>query len=98
MRLTGRIACPPAPLPLPRCSKLKFRVLDECDEMLNMGFVDDVEKILNAGVDTATVQVGALLPSPCCRAPAADGRVESTATLAAWQYQQAHTGGASCGS
>lgn len=24
------------------------RVLDECDEMLNMGFVDDVEKILNA--------------------------------------------------
>jgi superfamily II DNA/RNA helicase len=30
-------------------SKLRFRVLDECDEMLNMGFVDDVEKILNAG-------------------------------------------------
>ncbi len=24
--------------------------------MLNMGFVEDVEKILNAGVDTATVQ------------------------------------------
>jgi ATP-dependent RNA helicase DDX21 len=24
-------------------------VLDECDEMLNMGFVDDVELILNAG-------------------------------------------------
>ena len=22
----------------------RFRVLDECDEMLNMGFVDDVEK------------------------------------------------------
>ena len=35
---------------------LKFRVLDECDEMLNMGFVDDVEKILNAGVDVASVQ------------------------------------------
>lgn len=35
---------------------LKFRVLDECDEMLNMGFVDDVEKILNAGVDCASVQ------------------------------------------
>jgi hypothetical protein len=30
-------------------TKLRFRVLDECDEMLNMGFVDDVEKILNAG-------------------------------------------------
>ena len=27
---------------------LRFRVLDECDEMLNMGFVDDVEKILGA--------------------------------------------------
>lgn len=25
---------------------LKFRVLDEADEMLNMGFVDDVETIL----------------------------------------------------
>ena len=24
-------------------------MLDECDEMLNMGFVDDVEKILGAG-------------------------------------------------
>lgn len=35
---------------------LKFRVLDECDEMLNMGFVDDVEKILNAGVDSSSVQ------------------------------------------
>lgn len=23
----------------------RFRVLDECDEMLNMGFVDDVEKV-----------------------------------------------------
>lgn len=25
---------------------LKFRILDEADEMLNMGFVDDVELIL----------------------------------------------------
>ena len=33
----------------------RFRVLDECDEMLNMGFVDDVEKILSAGGD---IQVG----------------------------------------
>ena len=34
--------------------------------MLNMGFVDDVEKILNAGVDTAAVQTllfSATLPS-----------------------------------
>lgn len=31
-------------------SQLRFRVLDECDEMLNMGFVEDVEKILNAGI------------------------------------------------
>jgi ATP-dependent RNA helicase DDX21 len=27
-------------------SSLKFRVLDEADEMLRMGFVDDVELIL----------------------------------------------------
>lgn len=26
---------------------LKFRVLDEADEMLNMGFVEDVELILS---------------------------------------------------
>lgn len=31
-----------------RLRDLRFRVLDECDEMLNMGFVDDVEKILGA--------------------------------------------------
>lgn len=30
-------------------SKLCFRVLDEADEMLNMGFVEDVEYILSAG-------------------------------------------------
>ncbi|EFN57631.1 hypothetical protein CHLNCDRAFT_20835, partial [Chlorella variabilis] len=39
-----------------KLNQLRFRVLDECDEMLNMGFVEDVEKILNAGVDAATVQ------------------------------------------
>jgi ATP-dependent RNA helicase DDX21 len=32
-----------------KLQRLRFRVLDECDEMLNMGFVDDVEKILNGG-------------------------------------------------
>jgi len=31
-------------------------VLDECDEMLNMGFVDDVEMILNAGGSSENMQ------------------------------------------
>jgi ATP-dependent RNA helicase DDX21 len=35
---------------------LRFRVLDECDEMLNMGFVEDVETILTANVDADKVQ------------------------------------------
>eukprot|EP00890_Picochlorum_soloecismus_P003166 jgi/Picsp_1/3850/NSC_01362-R1_protein len=35
---------------------LRFRVLDECDEMLNMGFVEDVETILTADVDADKVQ------------------------------------------
>jgi ATP-dependent RNA helicase DDX21 len=39
-----------------KLNQLLFRVLDECDEMLNMGFVEDVEKILTAGVDAAKVQ------------------------------------------
>lgn len=30
---------------------LKFRVLDEADEMLNMGFVDDVETILGKSLN-----------------------------------------------
>ena len=43
-------------LPVPPACPGRFRVLDECDEMLNMGFVDDVEKILNAkGVDATQV-------------------------------------------
>ncbi|CAD7703689.1 unnamed protein product [Ostreobium quekettii] len=37
-------------------SKLKFQILDECDEMLNMGFVDDVELILNGVGDRSGVQ------------------------------------------
>ena len=43
----------------------RFRVLDECDEMLNMGFVDDVEKILNAGGSDSiqTLLFSATLPS-----------------------------------
>lgn len=35
---------------------LKFRVLDEADEMLNMGFVDDVELILGHVEDASAVQ------------------------------------------
>ncbi|KAK9813646.1 hypothetical protein WJX73_001432 [Symbiochloris irregularis] len=44
---------------------LKYRVLDECDEMLNMGFVDDVEKILSAGgpSEVQTMLFSATLPS-----------------------------------
>ncbi|KAL4188099.1 hypothetical protein AMTRI_Chr09g42400 [Amborella trichopoda] len=35
---------------------LRFRVLDEADEMLNMGFVDDVENILGRVEDASKVQ------------------------------------------
>ncbi|XP_078442902.1 DEAD box RNA helicase (PRH75) [Wolffia australiana] len=37
-------------------TSLKFRVLDEADEMLNMGFVDDVELILGKVADVNKVQ------------------------------------------
>eukprot|EP01026_Neomeris_dumetosa_P047663 TRINITY_DN409_c0_g1_i12.p1 TRINITY_DN409_c0_g1~~TRINITY_DN409_c0_g1_i12.p1 ORF type:complete len:525 (+),score=92.69 TRINITY_DN409_c0_g1_i12:58-1632(+) len=36
-------------------SNLRFRVLDECDEMLNMGFKDDVEEIFNSIQSELTV-------------------------------------------
>ena len=41
---------------------LKFRVLDEADEMLNMGFVDDVETILKVSGDIQTLLFSATLP------------------------------------
>ncbi|XP_058086899.1 DEAD-box ATP-dependent RNA helicase 7 [Magnolia sinica] len=47
-------------------SSLKFRVLDEADEMLRMGFVDDVELILGKVDDVSKVQTllfSATLPS-----------------------------------
>ena len=34
----------------------RYRVLDECDEMLNMGFVDDVELILKSGGSSENMQ------------------------------------------
>lgn len=34
---------------------LKYLVLDEADEMLNMGFVEDVEKVLKASPDDRTI-------------------------------------------
>lgn len=37
-------------------SSLRFRVLDEADEMLNMGFVEDVELILGKVEDASKVQ------------------------------------------
>lgn len=39
-----------------RSSLFRVRILDECDEMLNMGFADSVEKILAAAADSAEVQ------------------------------------------
>eukprot|EP00892_Ulva_mutabilis_P003553 jgi/Ulvmu1/156/UM001_0160.1 len=39
-----------------KMQKLRVRILDECDEMLNMGFADSVEKILAAASDSAAVQ------------------------------------------
>jgi hypothetical protein len=48
--LTGRCMC-------------RYRILDEADEMLNMGFVDDVEKILSSANNVQTLLFSATLPS-----------------------------------
>ncbi|PWK87612.1 DEAD/DEAH box helicase [Fulvimonas soli] len=46
-------------------SGLKFVVLDEADEMLRMGFVDDVEKVLEATPATRQVALfSATMPAP----------------------------------
>lgn len=46
-------------------SKVSMVVLDECDEMLNMGFLEDVEKILsNAPSTRQTFLFSATLPGP----------------------------------
>eukprot|EP01025_Chloroclados_australasicus_P010569 TRINITY_DN1433_c0_g2_i1.p1 TRINITY_DN1433_c0_g2~~TRINITY_DN1433_c0_g2_i1.p1 ORF type:complete len:674 (+),score=97.19 TRINITY_DN1433_c0_g2_i1:44-2065(+) len=38
-----------------KLSSLRFRILDECDEMLNMGFKEDVEEIFNSTPSEITV-------------------------------------------
>jgi ATP-dependent RNA helicase DeaD len=49
-------------------SALKFVVLDEADEMLRMGFIDDVEKLLQATPEGRQVALfSATMPSPIRR-------------------------------
>lgn len=46
-------------------SKVKFAVLDEADEMLNMGFIEDIELILgNTPTDKRTLMFSATMPKP----------------------------------
>lgn len=45
-------------------SKVKYAILDEADEMLNMGFVEDIENILsNAPSDRRTILFSATMPN-----------------------------------
>lgn len=49
-------------------SKISFAVLDEADEMLDMGFVDDIEKILaNSPKDKRMLLFSATMPDPILR-------------------------------
>lgn len=48
-----------------KLNKIKYFVLDEADEMLNMGFIDDIESILkDANPDRRTLCFSATMPSP----------------------------------
>ena len=48
-----------------KLDKLRFLVLDEADEMLRMGFIDDVEKILSHAPETRqTALFSATMPEP----------------------------------
>lgn len=48
-----------------RLDKLKYLVLDEADEMLNMGFIEDIEKIIQETPDTRqTTLFSATMPRP----------------------------------
>ncbi len=49
-------------------SHIRFAVLDEADEMLDMGFIDDIEKILeNAPEDKRMLLFSATMPAPILR-------------------------------
>ena len=49
-------------------SKISFAVLDEADEMLDMGFVEDIEKILaNSPKDKRMLLFSATMPDPILR-------------------------------
>lgn len=49
-------------------SKLSYLILDEADEMLNMGFIEDIDKILSfANKDKATMFFSATMPNEILR-------------------------------
>ena len=63
---------------------LRFRVLDEADEMLNMGFVDDVEFILSNGKPPGSDAAAA---AAAASRPASGGVIQTllfSATLPSW--------------
>ena len=48
-----------------RLDHIKFLVLDEADEMLDMGFVDDIEEIMRSlPVERQTLLFSATMPRP----------------------------------
>lgn len=50
---------------LVRLGNIKYLVLDEADEMMNMGFIDDIETILEStNQDRQTVMFSATMPKP----------------------------------
>ena len=64
-------------------SGITMVVLDECDEMLNMGFLEDVEKILS-GVPAGqqTFLFSATLPAPIASRPSASSPIRTASTTA----------------
>ena len=46
-------------------SKINYLIIDEADEMLNMGFIDEIEEILkNANINKRTLLFSATMPAP----------------------------------